>query len=385
MAYALTLGNGVQLPFLPLWLHAQGLSTSAIATVIAAMTVVRVGGAPFFAAIADATGRRFLVIRGCAIATFFAYFLLGQTDTFQTILAAGALAAFVFAPVMPLIEGYSVESAARIGLDYGRIRLWASLSFLTGSLGAGALLTVLPPEAIMPLLVGAQFLTAVATFILPPEPPHPAHLPQVSAVELGPALRFLFASRFTVFLFAASLANCSHGALYAIGSVYWQQLGYDSFHIGVFWAAAVLAEVVLFFFSGRLVSRVPLPNLLCIGLAGATLRWTGMGFATQFWQIFLLQTLHSLSFASAHLSLMNFIRLHAPANLRNSAQGVYTAFASGLLLSSAQWAAGPLFEAYGAGVFWLMAAIAGAGLGVALFNMLRLSPRAPAAAAALRP
>ena len=55
----------------------------------------------------------------------------------------------------------AVEGSARYGLDYGRIRLWASLSFLAGSLLAGALLEVIPVSAVILLIAAAQGLGAL--------------------------------------------------------------------------------------------------------------------------------------------------------------------------------------------------------------------------------
>ena len=371
------MGAGIQLPFLPLWLHAKGLSVAQITAVVAAMTATRVVGAPLFAALADYTGRRFLVVRGCAIGAVIFYGLLSQATSYSTIMFLALLAALLFAPIFPLIEGFSVESAARLGLEYGRLRLWASLSFLVGSLASGALLTVLPAQDTMVLITAAQLLSVGATFALPPEPPHPPHHVQVMPLQLGEALKFLFASHFTVFVLAASLANSSHGMLYAVSTLHLTRLGFDTFQIGMLWSAAVLSEVVLFFFAGQLVKDVPLPRLLCIGLFGAVMRWLGMGFATEFYQIALLQVLHCISFATTHLSLMHFIRLNVPQNLRNSAQGLYTAFAAGLLLSSVTWISGPLYDRFGGYAFLFMAGIACLGLGIAVFNLVKLSPKAP--------
>jgi MFS transporter, PPP family, 3-phenylpropionic acid transporter len=62
IAYALMMmGAGVQLPFLPLWLHAKGMDNSNIAAVVAGMMAVRVLGAPLFAWVADHFGNRLLL------------------------------------------------------------------------------------------------------------------------------------------------------------------------------------------------------------------------------------------------------------------------------------------------------------------------------------
>jgi PPP family 3-phenylpropionic acid transporter len=88
----------------------------------------------------------------------------------------------------------------------------------------------------------------------------------------------------------------------------------------------------------------------------------------------LLQVLHCVSFVMAHLSLMHFIRMNVPLKLRNTAQGLYTAFAGGLLLSSVTWASGPLYARFGGHAFLFAAVLSVLGLCIALFNLYRLNP-----------
>ena len=162
-------------------------------------------------------------------------------------------------------------------------------------------------------------------------------------------------------------------------------MGFSSFEVGGLWAAGIIAEVTMFYFSGPLVKRLGVSRLLCIGLAGGVIRWTGTAFATNLYLIGMLQLLHCVSFVTAHLSLMHFIRLHVPLKLRNTAQGLYTAFASGLLLSCVTWASGPLFARFGGYAFLFSSALAFLGLCVALFNFYWLNPIAPGKVVALDP
>jgi PPP family 3-phenylpropionic acid transporter len=182
------------------------------------------------------------------------YSLLGMMDGFWPIAAMALLAAFFFAPIFPLSESYSVDASAALGLDYGRIRLWASLSFLAGSLGAGVLLMRLDALDTAWLLAGSIGLTVVSALLLPPEPEAMKTVKPKSASSLG-AARFLFATSFPVFLLAAGLAQASHGMMYSFSSMHWQSLGFSPFVIGMMWTVAVLAEVLLLAFSNRVIER----------------------------------------------------------------------------------------------------------------------------------
>ena len=60
------------------------------------------------------------------------------------------------------------------------------------------------------------------------------------------------------FLGASFLMMFAHAALYVFYSLYLERLGYSKFAIGVMWTIGVVAEIVFFFYQGRLFARVPL-------------------------------------------------------------------------------------------------------------------------------
>ncbi len=371
----LMIGNGVQLPFLPLWLHAKGLPVGQIASVVAGMMAVRILGAPAFALLADRTGNRRVVIQFCAVLALIGYMVLPFADGFYEILLVSLWGAFFFAPVNPLIEGFGVDASAALGLNFGQLRLWASISFLSGSLIAGALLTKLSPLETVWLIADAQVFSVLATFMLPQDPERNIVKHHASALQFGAALKFLFASHFTLFLLAASLANSSHAMLYSFSSVYWTSLGFSTFMIGLLWASGIVGEVIFFGFAHRIVQAIGVERLLVIGLAGGVVRWVGMAFLTNELLLLVLQLSHAISFACAHLALMHFIRANVPSNLRNTAQGIYAALAGGLLLSSITYMSGPIYEAYSGKGFLAMALISALGLAIAVYY-IRANPKA---------
>ncbi len=381
LAYALMmLGTGVQLPFLPLWLSAKGVDAPGIGFIIAGMMAVRVVSAPLFAWLADHMQRRRLVIRTCAVLAFITYSSLGLMDGFWPIALTAVLASFFFAPVFPLSEGFSVDASAALGLNYGRMRLWASVSFLAGSLGSGVLLSHLDALSAVWILAGAMGLTVISALVLPDE----AVAFQNSEPDPAPAVsagRLLFLSSFPLFVITAALAQASHGMMNSLGSVHWQSIGFSPAAIGLFWAIAVSTEVLLLVFSHDIVSRFGAGPLFLMGIGGGILRWGLSAFATDLSFIMALQTLHAASFAMTHLGTMYMIRLMVPGHVRNRAQGIYSALSGGLFTAGAMWVSGPLFQHYGSHVYLFMALISAVAFAMAV-TLLRVNPTVRAAAAA---
>jgi MFS transporter, PPP family, 3-phenylpropionic acid transporter len=286
----------------------------------------------------------------------------------------------MFAPVFPLTECFGVDGAQVHGLDYGRLRLWASISFLAGSLISGFLLTMLEPSMAVWLIAAAQALSFFSTLLLPDDAVQ-TKLPESAPETISSGWQLFIASSFPLLIVAAGLGQASHAMLYTASSLHWNKLGYSSFDIGVFWTCAVTAEVVLFAYSGKVIEKFGPANIMLIGLAGGIVRWMIMASFTSYGAVLFGQTLHVLSFAATHLSTMHFIRIMTPPHLRNRAQGLYSAIASGVLMSSVAWASGHLYRAYDGYAYFGMGAVSVLAL-VLTIVLLRFSPRVRAAGAA---
>jgi MFS transporter, PPP family, 3-phenylpropionic acid transporter len=195
---------------------------------------------------------------------------------------------------------------------------------------------------------------------------------------LGSARELFFGSSFPLLMLVAGLGQASHAMLYTSSSLHWTSLGFDSFDIGLLWTAAVLCEVALFAWSGRVVEFFGPSRLLLLGLAGGVLRWVIMASFAGYGLMLAAQVLHAFSFAMAHLGTMHFIRRMAPPGIRNRAQGLYSALSGGVLMSSVAWMSGQLYASVGGQAYYGMALVSLLALACALL-LLRFSPRVRAA------
>lgn len=377
----LFLGLGVQLPFLPLWLADRGLSTGEIAAVLSGQILIRAFGAPLGTFLADRYNRPVPLVRLLPLLCAASYLLLAFMQGFEAIFLVAVLAAVFLSPVGPIAENFAMVESAKAGLDYGRQRLWASVSFIVGTLVSGFALEIMATSTAVLLIAVSYAALGFAGLALPDIKPQAQSGQTPARTRPADVLR-LFRSRvFVIFLLAVSIAQASHAMLYGFGSLHWEQLGISKGTIGILWGIGVCAEVVFFFFSGRLLPRFAPILLILIGCLLGVLRWTVTAFDPALWLLVPLQTLHAATFALTHFGTLHYLMQNVPGALRNSAQGLYTACSAGLFLMLATAAVGPIFDAYAGRAYLAMAAMSLVATALA-FLVFRSSPTKPAAEAA---
>jgi PPP family 3-phenylpropionic acid transporter len=80
----------------------------------------------------------------------------------------------------------------------------------------------------------------------------------------------------------------------------------------------------------------------------------------------LIEPLHGVTFALLHLSIMRLMAQVVPAKLIATALALYGTVAVGVATTALTFAAGPLYAQFGAGGFWVMAALCAAAFPVSL-------------------
>ena len=156
--------------------------------------------------------------------------------------------------------------------------------------------------------------------------------------------------------------NPPTGHVYAFGSIHWRSVGFSDAAIGYLWAIGVAAEIALFAVLGRVVGRGSLGiGLLMVGCAAVVVRFAGLALDPDLAATFLLQVLHGLTFGATHLGGMAALTALTPLGARGQAQGILAALLA-LGMAATTIASGPLYRAWGAGVFGAMAPLGVIGL-----------------------
>jgi MFS transporter, PPP family, 3-phenylpropionic acid transporter len=356
---------GIQLPFWPMWLASRGLGPTEIGTIISVGVVVKILGNPLFAHMADRRGerRRLMVALAAGALGFFALFFL--TSGFWSILAVTVAYLAVWSAIMPLGESLTMLTARENNLDYGRIRLWGSLSFIVAAVLVGRVLVSESIDIIYWLLLAAIAVTVVACFLLPDtRPPRAA----ASGLPIGVVLRD---RTFLLFMAAAAFIQGSHGVYYAFGTLHWKSVGYSEDVIGWLWAEGVIAEIILFAFGAALVRRLGPAGLMVLGGGAATLRWGVTGLSDALPVLAVVQALHALTFGATHLGAIHFISRAMPPALSATAQSVYAAVVMGMGMGVSIFASGKLYALFGGAAYLAMGGMGVSGCVLAVFLMRR--------------
>jgi PPP family 3-phenylpropionic acid transporter len=342
---------GVQMPYWPIFLQSKQLTAADIGLVLSAALWVKVIANPLIAQWSDRRGLRRLPMICLCLAAIAAYVMFFWAEGLLFLILVSIVAGVAIAAIMPLGENVALVTANREGLDYGRMRLWGSLTFIVASIGLAPLLRPLGPGIILWAILGLLLVTLLTCRMLPDVRPPRA--------ERGAAPLFGLLRRpvFLLFLAAISALQASHAVLYAFGTLHWRDSGVSDGVIGFLWAEGVVAEIVLFWLGAGLLRRIGVSGMLVLaGLAGAV-RWTAYGLSSDIGTLLVMQTLHAFTFGAAHLGAMHFIARAAPPAWSATAQSLYTAVSGGIALGLGILVAGLLYENFKAGAFFLSAAL----------------------------
>jgi MFS transporter, PPP family, 3-phenylpropionic acid transporter len=356
MFYAAFFGfTGIQMPYLPAWLAAKGLDARQIGMVLALPMLIRVAAVPFAIRLIDRRFAHGTALTVAAVLSVVGYAGMGTASGFLAITAAYVAISVVYSPVLPLADSYGLRGLGARGLAYGPVRLWGSVAFILANLAGGVFLAMFGAADLIWVLTAAMAVIAAVTLVLPRIPD--ATSPAMKKPADG---RLWRSSLFVTVVIGASLVQASHAVLYGFATLQWSARGLDGTSIGALWATGVVAEIVLFAVSGRVIARVGAIEMILVGALGALLRWAAMAVDPPAALLPVLQCLHGLSFGATHLGAMHVLARLAGRTGGAVAQGDFAAL-QGVTFAAAMGLSGVLVERFGSYAYLAMSLAAALG------------------------
>lgn len=350
---------GVFLPFFPAWLKSQQYGEEMIGLVIGSAYIFRFIGGIFFSALIKKADHIITSLRLLALASALLMFVISLVAHSPWLLfCAIGLFAIVNSAGMPISDSLASTWQRQIGLDYGKVRLIGSMAFAFGLVVFGSMIDWLGEQNIVWILIALlSFYTLIQLFkpSIPPKDEAPIdgtsnHVSFMALLKNSTTLRVML---------AVGMIQGSHAAYYVYSTIYWTSLGISVSQTSLLWAAGVLAEILLFFFSRRLFQNWAVSTLFYLSAFVCILRWAGLAYADNFWEILPLQLAHSLTYAACHYAIVRYITTQPQSHIAKL-QGLYNGLSNGILIAIFTAIAGWIYPISPSMTFLLMSAIAAA-------------------------
>lgn len=360
---------GLYLPFFPIWLRERGFVGAEMSALVALLPLCQLFSPTLVGLLADRWGLRGRMMSFCALSTAMGLSSLALSassfDPLPFALAWCCVLAFALlrSPTIGLADTLAMEIAP----DYGRVRLWGSLGFMTSALMGGQLINAKHIIALPLSVAGLLWCLVLVSWLLPKT----SHLPPRPALK--DAKELLGQSAYRNLLFTMILIFGGLTAYDLCASLRLDDLNADGATMGAFWAIATSAEVLLMFWAAPFLRRLGPGKLLTLACVISSLRWLFFSQATSLNTILLFQPLHAFSFGLMWVSSIGVLKREVGDKGTATAQGLFSsAIAVGGALGLASWSIA--YESLGAERVFLSAAGVSALAALQASRLIRLSP-----------
>jgi len=361
---------GVTLPYFNLYCYHLNFSGFQIGFLSSIRTLATALFPILWGALADrfVIRKQIFVACNCMSAAIWALFLF-FTD-FTSMVVIMAFYGFFNAPIIPFLETFSLDLLDREKKRYGQLRAWGSFGFILTVIAVGKLIDAISTQIIIGLILAGLACQAAFSFKIPSD----------NSVHERPLLPFangLLNRRLMIFLTCSFLMVASHGAYYGFFSIHLERIGFSATFIGITWAMATCAEILVMISSNKIFNRFSYENILLFTFFVAGCRWILLGIATSAGLILFLQMLHAFTYGAFHMSSILYIDKMTPRGSKTLGQATYNAITYGFGNMAGFLFGGYYFETLGAyTLFTISGIVAFLGGGILFFSRISEQPRA---------
>ena len=319
-------------PFIPIYFSFRGYSPSRIGLLLAAIEVSGVLAPLLVSRIADHSGRFRTVISGSIILSALSLLLLNHLSAFPVMLVGAMILGFFMKPVVSLTDALTGRSLADSSKNYGRVRVWGTVSFIIVSLAlqlTGLFESGGAHRLYIAMLI-AMFFQLLSIPVVPSAPVH-------KTIETGKSSEssIRLPKGFISFLLVCFIGNIGYSIYQSFGALYFTEIAGISWVSGLY-ALAAFSEIPAMIFGGRIIRRIGHRRMLSIALLAGILRLTVLSLFSSILPIALSQLTHSLTYGFFLLTGVDWVNRLVPERKRALGMGLFmsVSFSGSLLVGS---------------------------------------------------
>lgn len=261
-----------------------------------------------------------VVIMHLVSALLFPLFWFLNSQSFLLLCIVMGLFSFFFQASIPLIDAWTLDHLSHKGGDYGRIRSWGSVGYMTPLIVS---MFVFSPsaggraEVLLPMFLGVSgfriIAAAQATFL-------PDYSLEKREEMEWRVLKIYLRPFALTFFFSVFIRSFVFSPYFAFFNVYLDQLGITDNMKGLPWIVAVGAEVIVIAFSGRLIKRFGVVTAIIIAFIAMAIRFFVLANTPSWGIILAIQLLHAFTFGAYHPAAIRIINQMTPEAFRATGQ-----------------------------------------------------------------
>lgn len=356
---------GIFLPYFNLYCYHLGFSGTQIGILSAVRSLVMVVSSTIWGLLADQFHLRRRIYMICSAAGALTWLFFLTTTDFWLMLLFTVIYVCFYAPIIAFLEAFTMDQLALRKEAYGRVRAWGSVSFILVVILLGWAIDQFPIRLILVLIFAGSLMQALGALRMP----RFASTGRPLAPQSG---KSLLNGQVGIFLLCGFLMLVSHGTYYGFFSIHLENLGYTRTFIGLMWAVASIAEIVVMIKSEAIYKRFTLEKVLVFSFAVAVVRWLMLSIFHSPVLIFLTQILHAVTYGTFHMASILYIDRLTNVETKTIGQVANNAVQYGLGLMTGFFLNGFLFERTGSATLFLMSAGIAASGGVLFWGYARI-------------
>ena len=274
----------------------------------------------------------------------------------------------IYFMISPLVEGLASLFLREENIDYGKARTYGSLGYTVVGIFIGGVLGYVGNGALYYKLIFLVALYLVFMFLPQPKLVKNLNLDNNSNNDKKESLYgWVLKDRNAILLIITIfLYQLSHTAYNNYNAIYLESMNISAKWLsGVILNVSVIAEIIFFIFSKRLVDKIKPKNLLVFAGVCAVIRWAALATFHNIYVFTVMQTFHAITFAVAHIAFI--LMLNRDYNNKEiiDMQNLYTAICFQLSMAIGLYIMGALWDISTSYVFYASAIIAAIGTVVA--------------------
>ncbi len=260
---------------------------------------------------------------------FLAIFSLKGFLSFNLIFFMVILFLISFSPVLPFVETIYSSLVKKPLKKYGKIRISGSIAFCVAVFFFGYFINKFSIE-IFPLILVICLLSIGISALTAP------NKIKVQKYNTLKGYKTLFKKKnksLMTFIIACSMLQASHAMYYGYSTIIWESKGLSFLKVGILWAFAIAAEVILFlkvdkYFKSGLIFKI---LLFCASVS--FFRWIFTYLVENFFILLIVQTLHGVTFALTHYSMIFLINKKIEPSSKLFVQSIYYILSGGIFIT----------------------------------------------------